>query len=83
MSDSLVSLRGRKGAHTLHSLYDSKELTQRARDKFLSRFEDAVDPDRVLPDAERQRRADHARRAYFTDLALKSAKARRRRAASQ
>jgi hypothetical protein len=44
------------------------------------RFIDQVDPDRTLPEAERLRRAEHARSAYFTGLALKSAQARRRRA---
>jgi hypothetical protein len=43
------------------------------------RFLDEVDPDRVLPEAERLRRAEHARSAYFSKLALKSAQARRRR----
>ena len=41
------------------------------------RFERQVDPDRVLPEAERLRRAESARRAWFTGLAFKSAKARR------
>ena len=39
----------------------------------------AVDPEGVLPEAERIRRAEHARKAYFTRLALKSAQARRRK----
>ena len=64
------------GAHALHSQYDSRELTKNARDKFDERFLDEVDPDRVLPEAERLRRAEHARKAYFTRLALLSAKAR-------
>jgi len=73
------SQQARVAAHVLHSRYDSKDLTQPARDKFNQRFLDEVDPERKLPEAERQRRADHARKAYFTALALKSAKARRRR----
>jgi hypothetical protein len=68
------------GAHSLHAKYDSRELTKNAREKFDARFEDEVDPDRVLPEAERLRRAEHARRAYFTRLALASAKARARKA---
>ena len=55
-------------AHILHPKYDSRELTEAGRDKFMARF----DPDRVLPTAERLRRAEHARKAYFTALALKS-----------
>jgi hypothetical protein len=45
----------------------------------MKRFEDEVDPARVLPESERQRRAEHAKTAYFTALAIKSAKARARR----
>jgi predicted DNA-binding transcriptional regulator AlpA len=58
---------------------NSRELTKNARAKFDQRFIDEVDPDRVLPESERLRRAEHARKAYFTRLALLSAKARKRR----
>ncbi len=75
------SLRGRIGALALHSKYDSKELTRPAREKFDRRFEDEVDPDRVLPEPERRRRASYARQRYFADLAFKSAKARAARKA--
>ena len=74
------SLHARLAAYELHSKYDSRELTAKARATFLSRFEDEVDPDRQLPEAERIRRAEAKRRAYFTRLALKSAQARRKRA---
>jgi hypothetical protein len=43
----------------------------------MDRFEREVDPDGELPIEERQRRAEHARKAYFLRLALASAKARR------
>jgi hypothetical protein len=72
------SLQSRLAAQTLHSKYDSRDLTSKARATFLARFEDEVDPNRELPEAERLRRAEHARKAYFTRLALKSAQARRR-----
>ncbi|GAA5517761.1 hypothetical protein Lsed01_00171 [Demequina sediminis] len=42
----------------------------------MRKFEDQVDPDRSLSPDERARRAEHARKAYFARLALKSAKAR-------
>lgn len=74
-------LRARIAAHTLHSKVDPTEHTAPARKAFLDRFERQVDPDGVLPEAERKRRAEHARKAYFTQLAFKSAKARRRSAA--
>lgn len=83
MSDHLSpeqrSLRARLAAHVLHSRVDSKQHTAPARTTFMKRFEDEVDPARVLPESERQRRAEHAKTAYFTALAIKSAKARARR----
>jgi len=58
---------------------DPAARTAKARAAFQDRFEHQVDPKGVLPEADRRRRADAARRAYFTGLALKSAKARRSR----
>src|SRR4051794_26372612 len=71
-----MALRGRIGAHRLHATHDPRETTAQARSAFLARFEDEVDPDHTLPEAERQRRAEHARKAYFARLALKSARTR-------
>ena len=65
------SLAGKIGAHSLHSKYDSRELTQTARQTFLSRFEKQVDPEGTLPPEERARRAEHARKSYFARLALR------------
>jgi hypothetical protein len=48
----------------------------------MERFEREVDPENRLPEVERARRAEAARRAYFTELALKSARARRHRKAA-
>ena len=70
------TLRGRIGAHALHA--SGGTTTTAARAKFNERFERAVDPDCVLPIAERHKRAEHARKLYFTQLALKSAKSRRK-----
>lgn len=67
-------------AHAKHASHDPRESTQPARDAFMARFEREVDPDGVLSDAERKRRAEHARKAYFTKLAFQSAKARRAKA---
>ena len=72
-------LTGRLGAYVLHSRYDSRQLTKAAREAFRSKFEQEVDPDGVLPVEERLRRAEMARKAHFTRLALKSAQARRKR----
>lgn len=56
---------------------DRTAATSPARAAFEARFEDEVDPERVLPAAERARRAANAKKAYFHRLALKSAQARR------
>lgn len=71
------TMRARLAAHVLHASVDSREHTEPARRAFMARFEDQVDPDRVLSPAERARRAEHAKKAYFARLALKSAQARR------
>lgn len=42
----------------LHARHDSRELTRPARQAFLAKFDREVDPDAVLPEAERLRRAD-------------------------
>jgi ketosteroid isomerase-like protein len=57
---------------------DPSAATAPARKAFNARFERQVDPDGTLEPAERARRAEHARRAYFASLALKSVRARRR-----
>jgi hypothetical protein len=75
--------RGRIGAHVSWArTADRTARTEPGRKSFLARFEREVDPDGVLPDAERLRRAEHARKAYMLKLAMASA-ARRRAAASR
>jgi hypothetical protein len=73
------SLRGRMGAYVVHARYDPRQTTAPARAAFLKRFLDEVDPDRVLPDPERLRRAASARKAYFTRLAFLASRRRRQR----
>lgn len=58
---------------------DPSARTAPGRAAFNARFEKEVDPDGILPPKERARRAEHARKAYFARLALKSAQARSRR----
>lgn len=53
----------------LHARYDPHETTRPARRAFNQRFLDQVDPEGRLPERERHRRAEAARRAYFTRLA--------------
>jgi hypothetical protein len=78
LTPSERSLRSRIAAHRLHATHDSRELTAAGRAAFLARFEDEVDPDRLLSPTERARRAKHARAAYFAELAFKSARARKK-----
>jgi hypothetical protein len=78
--DSDLTLLGRKGAHKLHATHDSRRTSQAGRDAFNGRFEEQIDRD--FPDLdplERSKRAEHLKKAYFADLALKSAQARRSR----
>ena len=79
MADDPRSMRGRIGAHYLHATRDPRDTTARARAAFRDSFETAVDPDHVLPADERTRRAMHLMRAYYTQLAYRSAAARRAR----
>jgi hypothetical protein len=78
LSESQRKLRARLAGLTRSSLYDGKTVTAKARQTFLDQFEERVDPDKQLPTAERARRAEAARKAHFTRLAMKSAKARSR-----
>jgi hypothetical protein len=76
-SASQRALRARGAAHHLHAATsDPAADTAPARAAFLSRFEREVDPEGVLEPRVRARRAEHARKAYFTRLALASAHAR-------
>ena len=77
LSPSERVMRARMAAYMLHARYDPRETTKPARRAFNKRFLDQVDPDRRLPERERQRRAEAARRAYFTRLAYLSARSRR------
>ena len=81
MTPAERALRARMAAYSLHAKRDARQTTAPARAAFLDRFDRMVDPEGTLPEAERQRRAAAARKAYFTRLALLSAQARRARAA--
>ncbi len=75
------SLRGRMGAYVVHARYDRRAITAPAREAFLKRFLDEVDPNRVLPEPERLRRAAAARKVYFTRLAFLASRRRTKRRA--
>lgn len=80
LSREEASLRGRIGAYTLHSKHDPKQTTEKARSTFLASFEKQVDPDGMLPEPERLRRAEMAKKAHYARLALLSARKRRGKA---
>lgn len=73
-TESFAAMMGRIGAHKSHALHDGREITKNARAAFEAKFYEQTDP--ALPEAERQRRAEHLRKAYFAQLALASANAR-------
>jgi hypothetical protein len=77
------ALRARAAAFTRWSRTDDRPAaTAAARAAARNRFEKLVDPDGVLPEHERVQRADMARRAFYADMARKSAAARRRKKAA-
>ena len=75
------ALQASLAAHTAHSRHSPKHMTAKARAAFNERFEHEADPDKVLPPAERERRATHLRKAHMRRLSLQAAKARRLRSA--
>jgi hypothetical protein len=80
LTPELRRLRSQIAAHdSWANTTDRSARTANARKAMLDKFEQQVDPDGVLTPAERAKRAEHARKAHFKRLALKSAQARRRR----
>jgi hypothetical protein len=77
-SSAVRSLKARSAVHTSWAnTEDPSARTAPGRAKFLDRFEKQFEH---LPEAERVRRAAHARKAHFAMLAAKSAEARRKKA---
>lgn len=74
-----MARRGRLGALKLHATHDPCETTRAARQAFRAKFEHQVDPDRTLPEAERKRRAEYARREFYLRMARRSVESRRRK----
>lgn len=58
---------------------DPSARTAAARQAMLSKFERDVDPDGTMDPVERARRAAALRKAHFTRMAYKSARARAKR----
>jgi hypothetical protein len=81
LSPSEKPLRGEIAAHESWARTEDRSArTAPARKALLDKFERQVDPEGSLLPAERAKRAEHARKAYFKRLALKSSQARRRKA---
>jgi len=77
MTPEQRSMRARIAAHVQHA--QGRTNTGPALKAFNDRWEREVDPEGALAPAERARRAEHAKRAHFQRLALKSAQVRARK----
>jgi hypothetical protein len=74
------TLRARMGAHALHAQGGTNtEAARKASPQSLDYWATKVDPDGVLTEAERAKRAEHARKAHMFKMALASSRARSRR----
>lgn len=69
LTSSQRSQRARIAARARWAQQDPAQGTQAARTAFLDRFLRQVDPEGVLPEAERLRRAESAKREHFQRLA--------------
>ena len=78
LSPSERTIRARIGAHSLHAKHDPRVTTapgrKAAAEKLNERLLAEIDPHNELPEAERTRRLEHARKAHFSRLALKRAR---------
>lgn len=74
------ALRARIAAHTSWAnTKDPSARTAPGRKAAQDRFLRLADPDGTLEPAERERRAEHLRRAFYARLSLAGVKARRQR----
>ena len=70
LSPAERSLRSRLAAHSLHAKGGTN--TGPAKAAYDARWARLVDPDGSLSPGERERRAEHAKKAHYTAMALKS-----------
>jgi hypothetical protein len=78
MTPEQRSLRSRLGGLSTSARHDTREITAPARRAFLDRFYEGLED---LPQPERDRRAEAARRLHFTRLAFRSSLTRSKRKA--
>lgn len=84
LTPSERSMRARAASHASWAKCpDRSARTAAARAARDRQFEQAVDPDGVLSEEERQRRAESARRQHMVTMGLRSAQARRARRAGR
>ncbi|MEW2382327.1 hypothetical protein AB0873_09575 [Micromonospora sp. NPDC047707] len=69
-------IRAQIAANTRWSKEDPTAAAEKAQAGLLEKFRREVDPNNELPEAERERRAQAARRAHMQRLALASSKVR-------
>lgn len=76
-------LRSKMAAHkSWANTEDRAARTAAARQAAADRFEKLVDPEGKLPIAERAKRAESARKAFYAEMAFKSHRSRRRNKAN-
>lgn len=80
LTPSERSQRARIAAHSRWAQHDPTQHALKMQAALRAKFERQADPDGVLPEAERQRRAEQLYKAWMASLAFKSAKARRKAA---
>jgi hypothetical protein len=83
MDDNRQRTWGRIGGLTAWSRNEPETMVGPAHRGFRRRFERLVDPDNRLEPAERELRAERARRAHMLTLAAKSAAVRKKKDAAQ
>lgn len=72
-------LAGRIGGLTCYVRHGGRAMTAAANAANATRWEREADPQGLLPPAERARRGEALKKAWFARLGLKSAQARRKR----
>jgi hypothetical protein len=85
---SEVSLARSKAAHIMHARHNPLVTTAKARATFIESFfervrEEAAARGEVLSEVEVARRAEQYRKAFYQDMALRSARVRRAKAAKR
>jgi hypothetical protein len=84
LTDTERTMRARIGGYRLHALHDTMVVSapgrKAAADSLEARLLAEIDPDGSLPPDQRAVRLARARKAHYTQLAYRSARARSRRA---